>query len=647
MPRFESQTLRSALRASRGYLIFIGVAILFPLVASPALTNTAVYVTIYAIAAVGLMLLMGLAGQVSLGHAAFFAIGAYTQAILTTNYDVNWLLAVLPSVALSMALALLLGWPLLRLRGHYLALATLGLGIIVGIVANESDFTGGASGLFGIAKPEIGGHRFGTAADYFWLIAPVLLVAVIVARNIVDSRMGRALQAISDSEIAAETLGVNTYRLRLLVFTISGGYAGLAGVFYAHWLGVVSPETSKFSFSIMFVLMVVLGGISSVWGAVIGALGAVLLEEAMRQFVPLLIPGAGGEVQMLGFGIALILLLMTMPGGMAQLGARIAEHLRWARRSARPAAPTETAQQPHELPAEASHNGDSPRRFSATDGLEVLGNRPRYQCGETVMSARGVSKHFNGVVAVDNLTLDVRAGEILALIGPNGAGKTTSFNMMTGVVPPTSGSVYLGGRSVADCKPHVIAGLGATRTFQNLQVFGSASVLDNVRVGRHLRTRRGLVSSALRFPAAKEERRITRDAWSLVRSVGLGDVAERPVSELAFGTQRLIEIARALAMEPEVLMLDEPMAGLSPAERVELAKLLRQIRDRGVALVLVEHDVEQVLALADRVAVLDKGTLIAYGPPDEIRSDPQVIAAYLGVEADTTRAGTISEGGKR
>ncbi|WP_396911097.1 ATP-binding cassette domain-containing protein [Mycolicibacterium sp.] len=645
MHRFESQTLRSALRASRGYLIFLGVAILFPFVASPALTNTAVYVTIYGIAAVGLMLLMGLAGQVSLGHAAFFAVGAYTQAILTTNYDVNWLLAVLPSVALSMALALLLGWPLLRLRGHYLALATLGLGIIIGIVANESGFTGGASGLFGIAKPEIAGHRFGTAADYFWLIAPVLLVAVIVARNIVDSRMGRALQAISDSEIAAETLGVNTYRLRLLVFTISGGYAGLAGVFYAHWLGVVSPETSKFSFSIMFVLMVVLGGIGSVWGAVFGALGAVLLEEVMRQFVPQLIPGAGGEVQMLGFGIALILLLMTMPGGMAQLGARISERVRSARQAG-PAALREKAQQTDELPEGASHCGE-PRRFGATDGLEALGDGPRNPRGQTVMSARGVSKHFNGVVAVDNLTLDVRAGEILALIGPNGAGKTTSFNMMTGVVPPTRGSVHLGGRSVADRKPHVIARLGATRTFQNLQVFGSASVLDNVRVGRHLRTRRGLVSSALRFPAAKEERRITRDAWSLVRSVGLGEVAERPVGELAFGTQRLIEIARALAMEPEVLMLDEPMAGLSPAERVELAKLLRQIRDRGVALVLVEHDVEQVLALADRVAVLDKGKLIAYGPPDEIRSDPVVIAAYLGLDADTTPVGTISEGGTR
>lgn len=645
MHRFESQTLRSALRASRGYLIFLGVAILFPFVASPALTNTAVYVTIYGIAAVGLMLLMGLAGQVSLGHAAFFAVGAYTQAILTTNYNVNWLLAVLPSVALSMALALLLGWPLLRLRGHYLALATLGLGIIIGIVANESGFTGGASGLFGIAKPEIAGHRFGTAADYFWLIAPVLLVAVIVARNIVDSRMGRALQAISDSEIAAETLGVNTYRLRLLVFTISGGYAGLAGVFYAHWLGVVSPETSKFSFSIMFVLMVVLGGIGSVWGAVFGALGAVLLEEVMRQFVPQLIPGAGGEVQMLGFGIALILLLMTMPGGMAQLGARISERVRSARQAG-PAALREKAQQTDELPEGASHCGE-PRRFGATDGLEALGDGPRNPRGQTVMSARGVSKHFNGVVAVDNLTLDVRAGEILALIGPNGAGKTTSFNMMTGVVPPTRGSVHLGGRSVADRKPHVIARLGATRTFQNLQVFGSASVLDNVRVGRHLRTRRGLVSSALRFPAAKEERRITRDAWSLVRSVGLGEVAERPVGELAFGTQRLIEIARALAMEPEVLMLDEPMAGLSPAERVELAKLLRQIRDRGVALVLVEHDVEQVLALADRVAVLDKGKLIAYGPPDEIRSDPVVIAAYLGLDADTTPVGTISEGGTR
>jgi len=609
------------LRSFLPFLVLAVVLAIAPIVLPVNLVNMGVYALIYGLAAIGLSLLMGLAGQVSLGHAAFFAVGAYTQAILVTKTQVPGILAAVLAVAASMLVALVVGLPLLRLRGHFLALATLGLGIIVAVVARELEVTGGTSGIFGIPKPSFLGRIYDSPQEYFWLLAPFVVIGLWLAQRLVHSRTGRALGAVNDSEVAAECLGVNTYALRVRVFVLAAGYAGLAGVFYAHWLAVVSPEAAGFELSVTLLLMVVLGGLGTVWGAVIGAVAVEALDEGMRSFIPKLIPGASGEVQLLGFGIVLVLLVVLLPGGLAQL---------WARVTRRHGTAPATA-----AVSRAEHDGnDAAMEYSGLQALSrLLAQADVTESGSPLLSIRGLTMRYGGVTALGDIDLDVRAGEIFALIGPNGAGKTTAFNIITGVLEPTAGTVTLRGTDVQGRRPHVIATLGATRTFQNLQVFGSTTVLGNVKVARHLRSRSGIFRGMLGL-AGREEREIDDWARTAVAALGLTEHADRRVTDLAFGQQRKVEVARALALAPALLLLDEPMAGLSGTERDSLAWLLRRVRSAGISVLLVEHDVDAVMALADRVAVLDDGRLIALGEPEDVRANPAVIAAYLGTDAD-------------
>ena len=609
------------LRAFVPFLVLAVVLAIAPIALPVNLVNMGVYALIYGLAAIGLSLLMGLAGQVSLGHAAFFAVGAYTQAILVTKTQVPGILAAVLAVAASMLVALVVGLPLLRLRGHFLALATLGLGIIVAVVARELEVTGGTSGIFGIPKPSFLGRIYDSPQEYFWLLAPFVVIGLWLAQRLVHSRTGRALGAVNDSEVAAECLGVNTYALRVRVFVLAAGYAGLAGVFYAHWLAVVSPEAAGFELSVTLLLMVVLGGLGTVWGAVIGAVAVEALDEGMRSFIPKLIPGASGEVQLLGFGIVLVLLVVLLPGGLAQL---------WARVTRRRGIAVATA-----AVSRAEHDGnDAAMEYSGLQALSrLLAQADVTESGSPLLSIRGLTMRYGGVTALGDIDLDVRAGEIFALIGPNGAGKTTAFNIITGVLEPTAGTVTLRGTDVQGRRPHVIATLGATRTFQNLQVFGSTTVLGNVKVARHLRSRSGIFRGMLGL-AGREEREIDDWARTAVAALGLTEHADQRVTDLAFGQQRKVEVARALALAPALLLLDEPMAGLSGTERDSLAWLLRRVRSAGISVLLVEHDVDAVMALADRVAVLDDGRLIALGEPEDVRANPAVIAAYLGTDAD-------------
>jgi branched-chain amino acid transport system permease protein len=608
------------LRSLFPYFPFVALAValaVVPLLLSTNLVNMGVYALIFGLAAIGLSLLMGLAGQVSLGHAAFFAVGAYVQAILVTRTQVPGVLAAVIAVAASMLVALLVGLPLLRLRGHFLALATLGLGIIVSVVVRELEVTGGTSGIFGIPKPSFGGREYDSPQEFFWLLVPFVVIGLLLARGLVRSRTGRALGAVNDSEVAAECLGVNTYALRLRVFVLAAGYAGLAGVFYAHWLAVVSPEAAGFELSVQLLLMVVLGGLGTVWGALVGAVAVEALGEGMRSLIPVVIPGASGEVQLLGFGLVLVLLVVLLPGGLAQLWDRLSARLR-PRRD--PSAPHPTI--------------DETTDYSGQQALSRLLSQADVSAhGSLLLTIRGLTKRYGGVTALGDVDLDVRSGEILALIGPNGAGKTTAFNIITGVLAPTAGTVTLRGTEVQGKRPHVVAELGATRTFQNLQVFGSTTVLGNVKVARHLRSRSGVLRGMLGL-AGREEREIEEAARTAVAALGLADDADRPIKDLAFGQQRKVEVARALALAPALLLLDEPMAGLSGTERDSLAWLLRKVRSAGISVLLVEHDVDAVMALADRVAVLDDGRLIAFGEPEDVRSDPAVIAAYLGTDED-------------
>ncbi|MEX1078557.1 MAG: branched-chain amino acid ABC transporter ATP-binding protein/permease [Homoserinimonas sp.] len=593
-----------------GCAILVAVMIITPFVATASVLNIVVFAMIFALPAIGLSLLMGLAGQVSLGQAAFFAIGAYVHAILLTKFDFPGPLAAALGVLAAMLAALLIGLPLLRLRGHFLALATLGLGFIVMIAVRESEFTGRTTGIYGIQRPEIFGISINNNGFFLWFVTPFVVIGLILALNLTRSRAGRALSAVNDSELAAESLGVNTYALRLKVFVLAGGFAGLGGVLYAYQVAIVSPQIAEFHLSVSMLLMVVIGGLASVWGALGGAFLVQILGEGMREFIPAIIPGATGEVQLLGYGLALLLVILLLPGGLHQAVTAVWRRIPFPRRRA----------------ADAASVTDESKRMLPAVSTPV-------PVGEPILEISGVTKNYGGVVAVDNVTFSVPAGTITGLIGPNGAGKTTCFNIISGALAPSSGSVKFLGQEISGRKPHVAATNGLTRTFQNLQVFTSTDVSGNVYMGRFRQGRAGILRGMFGLQGAEQtSNRAT--AHSILASMRLTDTADHLAADLPFGKQRMMEVCRALAAEPALLLLDEPMAGLSGEEREVMAQLLRDLRANGLTIVLVEHDVEQVLSLADSVVVLDDGVLIAEGDPESIRSDQAVVAAYLGTDVD-------------
>ncbi|WP_448811331.1 branched-chain amino acid ABC transporter ATP-binding protein/permease [Agromyces bauzanensis] len=631
-----------------GVAILVVIVLIVPFTASSSMMNIVVFSMIFALPAIGLSLLMGLAGQVSLGQAAFFAIGAYTHAILLQKFEMPGVVAAIGGVIAAMLAALLVGLPMLRLRGHYLALATLGLGFIVMIAVREWDFTGRTTGIYGFGRPEVFGIPIDNNGLFFWFVAPFVIIGLVLALNLTRSRAGRALSAVNDSELAAESLGVNTYALRVKVFTLSAGFAGLGGVFYAYQVQIVSPQVAEFHVSVELLLMVVIGGLGSVWGALAGAFIVELLGEGLRDLIPAIIPGATGEVQLIGYGLVLILVILLLPGGLYQ-----AVRSAWAAIQRGTAARRATAAARVSDGTTDAGSGEAPTRaFGGLPGEpavpqgapvdeEVAPNVPAVStplaAGEPILEVRGLTKRYGGVVAVDNVSFTVPAGRIMGLIGPNGAGKTTCFNMITGAIAPTSGTVAFLGNEVQGRKPHVGAVRGLTRTFQNLQVFSSTDVVGNVYMGRYRKGRAGIIRGMLGLQGREQYRNeeIARDILDTMR---LGDVAELAAGDLPFGRQRMMEVCRALASEPALLLLDEPMAGLSGRERDMLANLLRALRDAGLTIVLVEHDVAQVMSLADTVAVLDDGVLIAHGEPEAVRNDPAVIVAYLGTDAEEAKA---------
>lgn len=632
-----------------GVTLLAVVILILPFVAPSSLMSIAVFSLIFALPAIGLSLLMGLAGQVSLGQAAFFAIGAYTHAILLQKFDMPGTVSAVGGVVAAMLAALLVGLPMLRLRGHYLALATLGLGFIVMIAVRELEFTGRTTGIYGYGRPEVFGIPIDNNGLFFWFVAPFVLIGLVLALNLTRSRAGRALSAVNDSELAAESLGVNTYALRVKVFTLSAGFAGLGGVFYAYQVQIVSPQVAEFHVSVELLLMVVIGGLGSVWGAVAGAFIVEMLSEGLRDVIPAIIPGATGEVQLIGYGLVLILVIILLPGGLYHVA-----HTAWvalttrrrAEAAARSAASGAVDVGARDVSAGASAGLSDTTSVDSgpheqTDAVGPAARVPTVstpvKAGDTILEVSGLTKRYGGVVAVDNVSFTVPAGRIMGLIGPNGAGKTTCFNMITGAIAPTTGTVRFLGRDIQGKKPHVGAKFGLTRTFQNLQVFSSTDVLGNVYMGRYRQGKAGILRGMLGLQGTEQygHEDIARD---ILESMHLGDVEGLAAGDLPFGRQRMMEVCRALAAEPALLLLDEPMAGLSGSERELLAQLLKALRDAGLTIVLVEHDVAQVMALADSVAVLDDGVLIAHGDPETVRNDPAVIVAYLGTDAEEAEA---------
>jgi len=583
-----------------------------------------VFAGIYAIAASGTALLLGRGGVASIGQAGFLAAGAYTSAILVVRHGWNQALAAVAAMAIAAVFGLVVGLTLLRLRGHYVTLATLAVGIVIGVAANELAFTGGTTGIYGVPKPVIGLHSYFDAPSYFRLVWPFALLCALVCTLAIRGRAGRALLAARDSEIAARTLGVRISRQRLAVFVVAAALAGLSGSFYVYWASIVTPQASGVILSAEILVMAVIGG-ATPYGAVLGAVFVEVFQQVLTDTIPHLVPGASGEFQLVGLGIVLTVVAIANPGDLAvRVRARLTRVRPGGAASADDEKRARFPGEPRGEPIERLAGG-----ARAAEPMGVDGSVP----GAVNLNVAGVSRRFGGLQAVDDVSFRIPTGEVLGLIGPNGAGKTTLFNIISGVVSRDQGTVTIGQTQVRT--PEQLARLGGARTFQNLELFGSMTVLENVLVGCHRHGQAGLLVAATGFADRREERALYRRVERLLSLFGLRDVADVRVGDLPFGRQRLVEIARAMAVSPELLLLDEPMAGLSHSERRELGQRIGEIARHGCAVLLVEHDVEAVLGLSHRVAVLDQGRLIALATPAEVRADPAVITAYLGDDGPT------------
>jgi branched-chain amino acid transport system permease protein len=552
-----------------------------------------------ALVAMGLVLLTGVGGLTSFGQAAFCGFGAYTTAVLTTAYGVSPWLTLPLSLLVSGLAAVLLGLVTVRLSGHYLPLGTIAWGLGLFYLFSKLEFLGRNDGISAIPPLAIGSFRMIDPGTIYYAIWIAVLISALLTMNLLDSRTGRAIRALRRGHIAAEAFGVQAPRMKLLVFIYAAVLAGMSGWLYAHFQRAANPTPFGAQAGIEYLFIAVVGGAGYVWGGVLGAAIVVILKEILQSYLPLLLHGEG-QLETIVFGLLLVVLLQLAPAGV------------W---------PWLMSLWPFE-----------PRRRPPDTSL-ALPARPRPAGTPNVLlEVSKARKQFGGVIAVNDVSFDVQAREIVALIGPNGAGKSTTFNLITGVLPATSGHISVLGRPIHHAAPQQIVRLGISRTFQHVKLVPDMSVLENVAIGAHLRGHSGALSSMFRLDRADEARLLAEAARQIDR-VGLADQIDAPAGSLSLGQQRIVEIARALCVDPMLLLLDEPAAGLRHMEKQRLAALLRQLRDGGMSVLLVEHDMGFVMDLADRVVVLDFGTKIAEGAPEAIKRDPEVIKAYLGVAA--------------
>jgi branched-chain amino acid transport system permease protein len=582
-------------------------------------------IAFYTIAAIGLNILVGYQGQVSLGHGGLFAVGAYTSAILATRMGVPvWICLVLAALVAGL-IGALLALPTLRAKGPYLAMVTIAFSVIVFVVAQSwTDLTRGPEGIknipgiewFGTEIRQLRTYRpfgedgltIGGAVAYFWIVGTVALLIQILSGNLLTGRWGRTINAVRQSEIASETIGVSVYRWKVGAFALSAVLAGLAGGFFAHQDGYIVSDTFTFNKSVELLVYVILGGARSLFGPVVGATVLVILPEFLKtlesyEFMPVALKPIL-EHYLLFYGALLIIFLITMPDGMAGALKKIPGAI-WL--LPRPPLP--------------------PVR-EVTSLASVLGGdgaaRPE-------LVADDVKMYFGGLKAVDGVSIAIRPGSIHGLIGPNGSGKSTIVNCLTGVYRPTGGVVRIGDVTMNQLPPHAIAAHGVTRTFQNIQLFRDLTVIENVMMGFHLRMRYGFFDMLFRTRRSDvEEVRFRQQAMDLLSFVGLAHLAGAEAQSLPYGLQRLVEIARALALNPAVLILDEPAAGIPAGEIEGISDAIRRIREAGVTILVIEHHMDLVMGISDHVAALDYGRKIAEGTPEEIQANERVIMAYLG-----------------
>jgi branched-chain amino acid transport system permease protein len=653
-----------AWRRQVGMALLIVAALTFPLYHNndadiDSMANAAAYATL----ALGLNIVVGFAGLLDLGYAAFFAIGAYTYGILTAfqlqpewssfwepfhtvglvakmpgeaggevvHFTLSFWLALPLAGALAAFFGVLFGAPTLRLRGDYLAIVTLGFGEIVPIVVrNWASLTNGAAGLNGVAAPHLFGWSFGVdATPYYYVAIGLVAMLIFISIRLRDSRIGRAWMAIREDEIAAGAMGVNRTKFKLLAFAIGAAFAGMTGVFYVAKLQTATPEMFGFPVSVMILVMIVFGGTGSVWGVVLGAFILQLLQSWWLQDLSEWLHALGrlvdnGWLQRIDlvpsieliFGFILVAMMLFRRQGLIP--------------ATRPQAALSFEQQQAEI-----------RRGGFTD-LKLHGLGGDARTGEAALDIRGVTVRFGGLTALNKVDLVVPTGSVVAVIGPNGSGKSTLFNVITGLVEAEEGSIRFHDEEIMGLPDYQILEKGIARTFQNLRLFANLTVMENALISQHARLKTGTVAAILRPPGTKAEEVAARE-WAMEIFAIFGNRlvprVGQMVAGLSYANRRRIEIARALASRPRILLLDEPTAGMNPAETLELAEQIKSLNALGLTVLLIEHKLDVVTTLADTVYVLDHGEVIAQGKPDEVRRDEEVLRAYLGRNAQASLAG--------
>ena len=574
--------------------ISIGAAILAAVIGNDYYLRIGFMMCVYYLCAAGMNVLVGYAGQKSLGQAGLFAAGAYGAALLSTSFDLNAWVALAVGAVIAGICGVLIAWPSLRVKGPYLAMVTLAFGIVVEKLVSEwIEVFGGAQGIYGIKPLSLGGVPF-TMLHWVWFGIALGLVTHLLLRNLLSGRYGRAFLSLQADEIAAESVGVRVYRYKILAFVIAAVTCGVAGAMVAQQNQYLNSDFISFQLSIFILLLVLFGGSGSLYGPLIGAVSLTLIDALLARWPP---------VQHFAYGGLLLFGLYAMPNGVAGLFSR------FFTKKARP------------VPVAQKQSSPPPTRRDEDRSRPLL-------------EVSSVSKNFGGVRPATDVTFRLQHGHVHALIGPNGAGKSTMINMISGVLTPSSGRIAFLGDEIGGLESHGICRRGVGRTFQNLRLFASLSVLENVLLGQHCRMKNGFWTSLLALPQARrEEAAANARATAILDTLGLRELTHVPAGSLPYGLQRRVELARALATEPQLLLLDEPAAGLNPQETAELGKLIVQISKLGITILMVEHHMDLVMSISDHVIVLDYGIKIAEGTPGVVQCDKRVIEAYLGAEA--------------